>query len=276
MKLISMGDHIDKGFYKVHTSFEKVVNLFNEDSFITIATSDKPFGPFNIIVDNFNSDIIDYVDVTNSNINIKGFSLNIDNEKLWSSVYLFQEINFTVLLLKINTIINTLKNLLNVNSLLFVQNNFQTNLKGFEKELYISLKKGINTLFEEGSEKGIPIIKGKGKGLTPAGDDFITGYLYALFVWEQIKNINTSELRKKVFEISRSSNIIVDYQLKAAENGWFNSTFFPILDFLFKNEKTEIQEAVNPLLACGSTSGEDILSGFLLTMKNLLIKQNLN
>ncbi len=276
MKLINLGDHIDKGFYKVHSTFKNVVNLFNDNSFITIATSDKPSGPFNIIVDDFNSDVIDYIEVTNSNINTKVFSFNIDNEKRWSSVYIFQEIDLTVLLFKINTIIYTLKGLLNVNSLLFVQNNSQTNLKGFEKELYISLKKGINTLFEDGSLNGIPLIKGKGKGLTPSGDDFITGYLYALFVWEQITNIDTSVLRKNVFELSRSSNIIVDYQLKAACNGWFNSSFIHVLDFLFKNINSEVQQAVNPLLSCGSTSGEDILSGFLLTMKNLLIKQNLN
>ena len=271
MQLISVGDHIESGIYTVHSKFKDIVNLISNNGFVSVASTEKYFGPYNIIIDDFLLSNINKIEINDYKLSINNYYFHINKEIVWSSFYLFPEIDSDALLNKINCLINTLKTMVSDHSLLFIQNKkLPETLYGFNKELYKSIKTGIDTLYIYGPEKGIPLIKGKGMGLTPSGDDFITGYLYALYTLEKIYTASNYDLRKKIFNDAISTNIISNFQLKAASEGWFSSCFFPLLDFLFKNNNFNCLTACKPLLSCGFTSGEDILSGFILSLKFFL------
>ncbi len=276
MEVISFGDHIEKGTYEVHSTFKNLVNFTNKTSFLTIASPDKQYGPFTIIISDLFPIKINYVKINEINFEINNYTFHIEKEKIWKSDYSFPNpVKLEELKNNICAMIKYLYNILPCDSLLFIlnDNNYCNTLKdnSFEKELYLSLKQGIqNLLINKNNKEGILMLKSKGKGLTPSGDDFITGYLYALYVWEKINGKNTAVLRNNTYELACANNVISNYQLKAAKNGWFNKSFMPILDCLLKNKKIT-NNTFKIILSYGSSSGIDILSGFLLTLKYLIV-----
>jgi len=69
--------------------------------------------------------------------------------------------------------------------------------------------------------EGIRLIKGVGIGLTPSGDDFISGLLTALKVLEIINKENNSYLRKIIYDNAKGDNLISNNFLFYASEGLF-------------------------------------------------------
>jgi len=271
MELHLYGDHIENGEYKVHSTFSNVVNLVKGDDLLTLASAPVNAGPFNIIFNKLTISNFSQVIISNYEIIINNYSYRADNNKIWSSVYHFPETDLQTFKNKLEIIYNELKDLLPENSLIFAPEkaDFSQHLKGFEKELAESMKDGIVKLFGNNTEEGIKSLRGKGKGLTPAGDDFLTGYLYALYTVDKMSGSNTEKIRKETYQLSRTSNLISDSQLKAAANGWFTANIKTLLDRIFNKNNIELKDAIAPLLSCGATSGADMMAGFILTFKHL-------
>jgi hypothetical protein len=110
------------------------------------------------------------------------------------------------------------------------------------------------------------MIHGFGFGLTPSGDDFITGMLYALYLLQEITGKeNLVSLRKNICKAAETVNIISLNAMKMAANGRFGENFKKMVSALAQNNEREICEAVHTILNIGATSGADMLTGFLQT-----------
>jgi hypothetical protein len=109
---------------------------------------------------------------------------------------------------------------------------------------------------------------GSGRGLTPAGDDFICGFLLALNRWEMEK-IHGEELKELNLELSKeayqrtttlSANLI-----ELASRGEGDERLITILDSIYDSDPSP-QEAATLLLSYGSSSGLDAFTGMVIAI----------
>ena len=109
-------------------------------------------------------------------------------------------------------------------------------------------------------------LAGLGNGLTPAGDDFLTGVM----LWAWLTHPDPLPFCHTLLQIAipRTTTLSAAF-LRAAAQGECNSSWHPLFTALSTRAESEIEGAAQRVLAHGATSGADTLAGFLyLTEKN--------
>lgn len=114
---------------------------------------------------------------------------------------------------------------------------------------------------ERGIQTSVRRLIGLGIGLTPSGDDFLTGFILA-FREESIRNYQLREILTREWH---QTNLISQHQLYFANQGRAKSSLIQVVDALGTEGETLIDfpAAVAETLAVGSTSGHDLLLGVL-------------
>jgi len=109
----------------------------------------------------------------------------------------------------------------------------------------------------------IPQLAGLGNGLTPAGDDFIMGTLYA--AWIIYSPEVASVLAKSIAETAAplTTSISAAYLISAG-NGEAPVLWHELFEALITGD--DLGSPFNKLLAVGESSGYDALSGFFCVM----------
>jgi len=92
---------------------------------------------------------------------------------------------------------------------------------GFDKNFLEGVNEGFDALLSGNILFGIKLIKGKGFGLTPSGDDFICGILYGLYLIQKGTGKDLSGIRNEIFRIAKSENQISNNFLRLSKEGRF-------------------------------------------------------
>jgi len=267
-QITAAGDSLKEGKYKLHSRFTEVVNFVYNDYLLVIAKSIKYLSPNTIIVENLNIKQIDEIILENNQIKILPQNISIKIQNTISSKLNFEHINKE----KTNLILHELENkyisLFPAKSLAFLVDSkrkkyFQT---AFEKAFYQQIAKGASQINNNQFLEGIKNIKGRGLGLTPSGDDFVAGVLFALHFKEHLQNIDLAKLRNNVLEIALGRNIFSNNFLIFAHQAKFFYRFKNFIEKAYSNP-TDLEQSLNQLFEIGSTSGADLLTGFILTIK---------
>jgi hypothetical protein len=105
-------------------------------------------------------------------------------------------------------------------------------------------------------------LAGLGQGLTPSGDDFIMGALYAAWILHppRLASALTKEIANTAAPLTTSLSAA---WLKSAGRGEAGILWHQFFDTLIAG--TDLSLAVNNLLSVGETSGADALEGFIGT-----------
>jgi len=117
-------------------------------------------------------------------------------------------------------------------------------------------------------------VLGLGNGLTPSGDDFLGGILFALHHGGGMTCkaggwglASLSALQAPIHLASRASTNPISAALLAdSMAGKSYGELHDMLDALESNDSRFIESAVNALLGVGSSSGADLLAGLLLAL----------
>ncbi len=112
--------------------------------------------------------------------------------------------------------------------------------------------------------EGIRTLSGVGFGLTPSGDDFLTGMVWGINLME--RNREYTRLKQYIRSISSSENPLVRSQMDAAVNGRYSAGVKALLSALISGVETEICAQTLRLLNMGHTSGADAATGLLLCL----------
>jgi hypothetical protein len=107
---------------------------------------------------------------------------------------------------------------------------------------------------------------GLGSGLTPSGDDFLTGLLASSHFLDGDDPFRIKLFRSLVpfiYHTTRPSS----YMLKAALDGHYPEPLATLLSSLGGRGAGDLGESVDAVLGIGATSGEDMLAGVLLWHK---------
>lgn len=114
--------------------------------------------------------------------------------------------------------------------------------------------------------EGVGLLKGVGFGLTPQGDDLISGTLVAIYVYGLMEQLSTESLRHEIYERARTSNEISNSFLYYASLGRVYEKFRDVLDALAR-DSVRIHDAASRFQGIGETSGADVSTGFIVSMK---------
>ena len=114
-------------------------------------------------------------------------------------------------------------------------------------------------------QEGAAQLAGLGSGLTPAGDDFLTGVM--LWVW--LAHPTPRSLCRALVEAAapRTTTLSAAF-LRAAAQGEWSAPWHRLLSALERGAEDELPAAVQEVLAYGATSGADALAGFLFLESN--------
>jgi len=270
MEILNFGSSIKNGNYILHSEFKNVHNYIDDNNIISLVTTQIGKGPNNIVLNRM-------PEIANNTITISNQQLIIGNTAL--KIQLFETNNDNIYIHNYNLLLSKIefleKNIISEISpgslgfLLFPGNEifFTT---AFEKAFISHVK---NTMQDFSIEK-LPEIarnmKGVGIGLTPSGDDFNCGILYALNYLNEILSKDFTEIIEACYLNSTGNNLISNTFLRYAFLNKYYENFHELLKALKDNDKLKISIYIKKIINTGHTSGSDMLSGFILTIKGVL------
>jgi hypothetical protein len=113
---------------------------------------------------------------------------------------------------------------------------------------------------------------GFGRGLTPDGDDYLLGYLAALWRWQNAPHIaGHVQLMQQIVasQLTRTNDISAHY-LRRALHGHFSEPLCNLLILLTTPASNEqIRSTAQNVMQCGASSGTDCLAGLLHGIRTL-------
>ncbi|HAG42989.1 MAG TPA: hypothetical protein DCL31_05930 [Clostridium sp.] len=112
---------------------------------------------------------------------------------------------------------------------------------------------------------------GYGLGLTPAGDDFLVGILFAHRICNILSEEFLEELEEIIKEEKYTTDISTHYYISAFEN-CYNDALLDMYQALITVDKKMMRKSIDEILEFGHTSGRDMMAGILVGV-NLWIKK---
>ena len=112
----------------------------------------------------------------------------------------------------------------------------------------------------------IRFFTGRGKGLTPSGDDILLGFTMAIIrfgnfnIWRQVLMLEVNG--------DKTTTISVAY-LQALLQGYVNELLIQLIKLLDHAEPADVEKTIKKVQSFGHTSGNDTLFGFLLGLEFL-------
>jgi len=247
--------------------FDRACNLINEHGeILSIVTSQIGRGPFNLVVQNevlFSNDLN-----VNSPISISGNQLTLGNliidiadAQLWNPRPDWQRLHA-----KRDHIVEQLESLpITEYSNLFI---FAMPLNHRNPQPTNSLISNLSSALAKANTSSATSIASKiaglGVGLTPSGDDFMMGALYAVWIIHppEIAGTLAQEIANSAAPLTTSLSAA---WLKSAGRGEAGILWHEFFDALSVGQVGTQTYAMDKILAIGATSGADALAGFIGT-----------
>jgi hypothetical protein len=271
MNILNFGDCIINGDYKLHSKFKNVHNYINNKHLVSLVSAKVGTGPNNIVLNRFPQQAEKTLKISNSKILFGNHTLKVNTIKPKNTSNIYIDNSF-VLISSIEILIKNISSKVSPQSLgflLFPKNDifFQTT---FEKAFRSHVKNTCRSISLEKLPEIAKNLKGAGFGLTPSGDDFNCGVLYALNYLNEIMSNDFSEIIEECYQNSITNNSISNTFLKFAYSNKYYENFHQLLLALKQNKLETITHYANKIIGSGHTSGSDMLTGFIVTIKGVL------
>ncbi|NQT65372.1 MAG: DUF2877 domain-containing protein, partial [FCB group bacterium] len=230
MNILNFGNCIENGNYKLHSKFKSVHNYINDQELVSLVSSDIGKGPNNIVLNNLPHLAEQTLFISSQTLTIGNTALHIVQAKPQTEENIFIN-NKSDLLSIIENLSDEILDKMSPKSLGFLlfpdkEQFFQTS---FEKAFVNHVKQAVQNIFLENFPAIAKKMKGVGFGLTPSGDDFNCGILYALNYLNEIMSDDFSEIIEDCYSNSISNNLISNTFLKYAYSNQYYENFYGLL-----------------------------------------------
>jgi len=235
--------------YKILHVFDEVCNLTNETrEIVSIVNAEISNGPFNLVIEDSvlftkHLEAESKVNIHDKEILLGDLTISFAHTQTWNPMPKWERLRKNK-----NEILNRL-------SLLPIDNENESILE-FSTLLSLAIIKVDIPAVKNSASK----LAGLGIGLTPAGDDFLMGAIYAAWV------IHPQETAKKITE--EIANVATPLTtslscawLKSAAKGEAGELWHEFFDALLEDKN--IYVPMSNILSVGETSGSDALAGFI-------------
>lgn len=272
LQIISVGSSVpvkDTRF-TIHSAFQHAVNLLYPEGIVSLVSKEVGGGPNNIVLSGIDFLHLKNIKIEQGNLILDGVKIPLSKAKVYNSTLNFNNVNKNAFLSGLQVFEKVLIRDAHPLSSAFLLDRKREKffITPFEKKLRDKLKSRVDEILN-GKFTAIKELRGLGFGFTPQGDDIVSGMLSALYVYQLLTDRSTAAEREKVYHLAKGKNIIANTFLYFASKGEFFERFKFLIYSLFKDENS-IVSATRRLLAIGATSGADIGTGFILTIKKYL------
>ena len=110
---------------------------------------------------------------------------------------------------------------------------------------------------------------GRGKGLTPSGDDLLVAYQAMLYALQQPE---ADALAQALAKPLSTTDVSLAY-IQSASQGYVNSLMLQLFKDLKKQNPQVIEKDVQQLMSVGHSSGKDLSFGLLLALESLSLEE---
>ena len=240
--------------------FDHACNLINERrEVLSIVTSQMGDGPFSLVVEDQFS-FLDYL-ALGSRVSISPTQLTLGNliihtakAKRWNPRPDWEMLHITrddIL----NQIISLHKQRLSQPTLLAMTS------AQFSNSLASELSSAVVNADISSAQKLASQLAGLGIGLTPSGDDFMMGAIYAAWILHpsEVASVLSQEIASTAAPLTTSLSAA---WLRSAAKGESGILWHELFDVLVSRDHMHMEEAIENILAVGETSGADALAGF--------------
>jgi hypothetical protein len=271
-ELISYGNQIRCGTYQLHSKFSSAANFFSDDAFVFVVDTRIGAGPLNIVLEGIKMDTLRSLEIKNNCIYLDDYQLLFGDSTRFDSDIQLEEINKNKFQFNMQFLENALIEYSPPKSLAFLMDNRRRTefASSFDLAIMNRLEKGLKELLVGYYQSGVDAIKGLGYGLTPSGDDFISGFLIALNVCQQILKTDFSQIVNVIQRTARSSNSFTNIFLDCAARGQVSEKFQKLIYALCYSDEKNVVYCTQQLLTVGATSGADQAVGFLIGAKRFI------
>ena len=261
----------------VFSTFERACNLIDEQGrFISIVDNTIGNGPFAVVLEElpFSLDKMLSVGapvvVGNNSLTVNTTTIDFSEATLWSArvdwdypkhcPHQFQK--------NIGDLYLTVQNNASGGSLSSILHSTRDNMGYVYARVTDSAQQLYSGIVSGDMQKiylGAANMAGLGVGLTPSGDDFLMGVMYAL--WAMFDQKDAARWSRKIAEAASSrTNMLSGAMLQESANGYASEHWHVLVDVLCKENVTDVTRACMDILSLGHTSGADALTGFLLSI----------
>lgn len=274
VKIISVGDRVGRGKFRVHSRFSRAVNYLRGEELVSLVSEEAGRGPVNILVGEGGLEAAgDELEVDGGGLRSDGSFYSLAGvevyESRWSPVTVDRE--------ALGTNLAVLEDFLKENSppeslvFLLEPGRGKAGDTSFRGRLEARFRTAAEDLFRSEADlvAGCRRFKGLGLGLTPAGDDLVAGVLAGLGALERLDGVDRAGLRGKIAAGARGENPLVNSFISLTAGGWFFERLKNLLDGLAGDDPAEVRRRSGELIDFGASSGSDLAVGLLLTLKNL-------
>ena len=266
--LLSYGSQIRRGRYTLHSKFASAANFFSDDAFAFVVDSRAGAGPLNIVVEGTAPDSVRSLEIHNGSFHLDENRISIKDSALYDSDIHIDGFNRTLFRHNQRVLEDALIKYSPPRSLAFlIDHKRKTEFtSSFDRAIVKRLEEGLKKLLAGDYRGGGEMMKGIGYGLTPSGDDFISGFLVALNVRQRILHTDLSPAIKTLHQAAKGGNVFTNAFLDCASRGHVSEKFKRLIHALCHSEEDEIVSCTRRLLSVGATSGADQAVGFLIGM----------
>ncbi|WP_407371066.1 DUF2877 domain-containing protein [Carnobacterium sp.] len=258
--------------WSVQSVFDKSINLQNEkkNELILVCGLDYPKLPHAIYVEKECLQSLikttmknERVKITSGWVRIGKTQLSLHNSDHYSSVF---ESESKLNSASVKKLFGYLHQVTDLNGFSFPLSELGC-VKDFNSRWEMDALKKIVCGIEREQTSGIDYLLGRGKGLTPSGDDMLIGCLAADLFYKRLNSYFKKTLKLKLHgEPVLTTTVSIHYLNCALQKKW-NEPIHHLIQVL-SNDSTEneIEEIIQNIIRIGHTSGLDMLTGFAATM----------
>lgn len=265
-KLVSYGDLIAPGEYRAHSRFYHAANYLQGEHLVSIVGPSIGAGPLNIILEKYTDQKYDRVIVGNGYVILDDctckymYALRYD-----SSLPNLSQSDFQIVKNNLPNFKRFLIDLAPARSIAFLldRNRESNSAASFDTILRNQFLKGTKLIEEGRILEAVRIMKGLGFGLTPSGDDFISGFVLGLHLQQTSLKNDFQNLIEDVFETAQNDNLLSRAWLRCAKEGRVFEKMKQAICALGHIDPDNLLRATYGLLTVGSTSGVDMAVGFI-------------
>lgn len=140
-----------------------------------------------------------------------------------------------------------------------------------ENPLINELRKAISSHDIKDIKNILSMVVGRGKGLTPSGDDILVGLIYLHHIKKFISRTFLQVLKQTISKNTLTTDISKTYYM-AAFSGLFGSILLNLHKAMLRESMNEINFCIRRIIDYGHTSGRDTLSGIALGINIIYLK----
>jgi len=271
MDLLSYGDSIPDGDYRLHSAFANALNFRKGNVIVSLVPPRTGAGPFNLVLKQLPAGA--------KRLRASRFYFYVDENRmrkepaaLYTSGVPQLDADPETVKANIAVLSRLLARKAPPKSLAFI---FDPELEKdfsrvFERHLLARFKKAV-AFFKDGDYvRGVKTMRGLGLGLTPSGDDFISGLLAGLNFARLTLRFDTEARIEQIFFYAEGQNLISNVSLRASYEGKVNAKVRRLMTALAGADGNELTAAAVAALKSGHTSGADFCAGLLFALRDVL------